>query len=241
MDIGSFTGHAGDYSNYRNAYPQAFIEHLYEKAGFTDSTVIADIGSGTGILSRQLLSKGSKVLCVEPNQDMRAAAEQNLSGYNGFHSVNGTAEKTALDTGSVDFVTVGTAFHWFDETAFKAECRRILKPGGKVVLVWNSRPVNRNAGAFVINFDGISGGKEEHPELFKSFYKDGTFEHVIFKETIFYDKQRFIGRALTSFRSSQGILRFRSCQPCLTGTASTACWPYLFSQEASLARFSLLQ
>lgn len=204
MDIGSFTGHAGNYSNYRNAYPQEFIDYLYEKAGFTGSSVIADIGSGTGILSRQLLSRDSKVLCVEPNQDMRAAAEQNLSVYNGFVSVNGTAETTGLDTGSVDFVTVGTAFHWFDEAAFKAECRRILKPGGKVVLVWNSRPVNRTADTFVINFDGISGGKEEHPELFRSFFKDGVFEYNIFKEIIFYDKQRFIGRVLTTFRSTQG-------------------------------------
>lgn len=207
MDNEKYTGNAEEYLKYRNDYPKEFFDYLYKHVGIECNSSIADIGSGTGKLSKQLLLKGNKVFSVEPNHDMRKTAENYLDDFGNFISVNGTAENTTLNKCSVDFVTVGTAFHWFDALEFKKECQRILKPHGKVVLVWNSRPVNRKTEInedkalerFVINFDGISGGNEEQPELFASFFKDGEYEYNVFQERVCFNKTSFIGRALSTF------------------------------------------
>jgi ubiquinone/menaquinone biosynthesis C-methylase UbiE len=129
---------------------------------------------------------------------MRRVAEKDLSKFSNFRSINGTAEDTTLHNSSVDFITVGTAFHWFDMEEFKKECQRILRPNGKVILVWISRPVNRNIN-FEINFNGLSGGKEETPEMIAPFFKNSNFEYKIFQETSSYTKDTFIGRALSTF------------------------------------------
>ncbi len=198
MDNGKYTFNAEKYLKYRTEYPKEFIEYLYKNVGLNKNSIIADIGSGTGKLSKQLLINGSHVYCVEPNYDMRRVAKEDLSNFSNFISINGTAENTTLPNSSVDFMTVGTAFHWFDMGKFKKECQRILRPNGKVILVWISRPVNRNT-SFEINYNGLSGGKEEKPELISPFFKDKNFEHKIFQEKSSYDKDTFIGRALSTF------------------------------------------
>lgn len=198
MDIGKYTSNAENYSKYRTEYPKEFINYLYENVGLNNNSIIADIGSGTGKLSNQLLLKGSHVYSVEPNDGMRKVAEKDLSKFPNFKSINGTAENTTLQNSSVDFITVGTAFHWFDMEQFKKECQRILRPNGKVILAWISRPVNRDKN-FEINFNGLSGGKEEKPELILPFFKNNNFEYKIFQETSSYKKDTFIGRALSTF------------------------------------------
>ncbi|WDV48038.1 class I SAM-dependent methyltransferase [Clostridiaceae bacterium M8S5] len=198
MDYAKYTSNAEKYSKYRSEYPTKFIDYLYEDVGLSNNSIIADIGSGTGKLSKQLLLKGSNVYSVEPNDDMRRVAEKGLSKFSNFMTINGKAENTTLQDSSVDFITVGTAFHWFDMEQFKKECQRILRPNGKVILVWISRPVNRNK-VFEINFNGLSGGKEESPELISPFFKKGNFEHRIFQQASSYTKDSFIGRALSTF------------------------------------------
>src|SRR5690606_27320031 len=86
---------------------------------------------------RQLLEMGVKVFAVEPNADMRRIAERELGKMEDFVSVPATAEDTTLSEKSVDFVFAASAFHWFDPLSFRAECQRILKPGGRVFLIWN--------------------------------------------------------------------------------------------------------
>jgi ubiquinone/menaquinone biosynthesis C-methylase UbiE len=198
MDYEKYTSNAEKYSKYRTEYPKEFIDYLYENIELSNDSIIADIGSGTGKLSCKLLLKGSQVYSVEPNDDMRRVAQNDLSRFSKFVSIKGTAENTTLQNSSVDFITVGTAFHWFDMDQFKKECKRILKPNGKVILVWISRPVNRNKN-FEINFNGLSGGKEENPELIAPFFNNNNFEYKIFKETSPYTKDIFIGRALSTF------------------------------------------
>lgn len=82
---------------------------------------------------------GYKVYAVEPNDDMRKKAEEKLSDNKSFISVNGSSSDTTLHDGSVDNITAAQAFHWFDPISFAAECKRILKPGGRVIIVYNSR------------------------------------------------------------------------------------------------------
>jgi SAM-dependent methyltransferase len=104
--------------------------------------VAADVGSGTGILTRLLLESAARVVGVEPNAQMRAAAERTLSEEVHFESVDGCAESTSLGDASVDVIASGQAFHWFDPPRTRVEFARILKPGGWVVLVWNRRKDN---------------------------------------------------------------------------------------------------
>ncbi|MCA1816809.1 MAG: class I SAM-dependent methyltransferase [Acidobacteria bacterium] len=134
-----FNDRVENYAAHRPGYPPGVSDLLREELGLTKVSKVADVGSGTGFLSELLLGEGCEVTCVEPNDAMRAVAEANLKSYPNFRSVKGTAEATTLDAASFDFVTAAQAFHWFDPEGARREFRRILKPGGRVVLVWNMR------------------------------------------------------------------------------------------------------
>lgn len=137
-----FTNRVANYAAYRPKYPAAVLEFMRAKLGLSASAVVADVGAGTGILTEMLLGEGCTVFAVEPNEAMRAAAEQSLGEFPNFKSVNATAEATTLDVRSVDIITVAQAFHWFDAELARREFARILKPGGWVALVWNMRKVD---------------------------------------------------------------------------------------------------
>jgi SAM-dependent methyltransferase len=131
------------YSRYRPSYPPEVAALLARDCGLTADSRIADIGSGTGLLAELFLRCGCEVFGVEPNPDMRHAAERLLAGEARFRSVAGRAEATNLPDKSVDFVTAGQAFHWFDPGCARTEFRRIVRPGGWLALVWNERaPAN---------------------------------------------------------------------------------------------------
>ncbi|MBA3961887.1 MAG: class I SAM-dependent methyltransferase [Chthoniobacterales bacterium] len=134
-----FSDRVEDYVSYRPHYPSAVLDYLQVECQLEPSAVIADIGSGTGILSELFLENGNPVYAVEPNQPMRAAAERLLGHHVCFHSVHGAAEATTLPSASVDFVTAGQAFHWFDRAKARVEFARILHSLGWVVLIWNER------------------------------------------------------------------------------------------------------
>lgn len=134
-----FSGRVDNYVRYRPGYPRGVLDILREGAGLTPAAVIADIGSGTGISTALFLQNGNPVLAVEPNREMRAAAEQWLQADAHFRSVDGRAEATTLPDASVDFIVAAQACHWFDLEKTRAEFRRILRPGGWVVLLWNRR------------------------------------------------------------------------------------------------------
>ena len=135
-----FSSRVADYVKYRPGYPQRVVELCRDAMGLTRESVVADIGSGTGIATELFLTNGNTVYGVEPNPDMRRAAEQLLAHrYAGFHSRDGTAEATNLPDDAVDLVIAAQAFHWFDKAAAAREFRRVLRPGGHVVIVWNDR------------------------------------------------------------------------------------------------------
>jgi len=134
-----FSNRVEDYIKHRPNYPRALVTLLEDECGLTRESVVADVGSGTGILSELFLSAGVRVYGVEPNREMREAGERLLAAYENFVSVDGRAEETTLEDNSVDFVTAGQAFHWFEPAAARREFRRILKDDGWAVLVWNDR------------------------------------------------------------------------------------------------------
>jgi SAM-dependent methyltransferase len=140
-----FSDRVAHYVKYRPGYPPAVLDHLSARAGLMAASAVADVGSGTGFSSVPFLENGNVVFGVEPNADMRQAAERLLAKYPNFRSIDGTAEATTLPDRSVDLVVAGQAFHWFDPPRAAAEFRRILRPRGRVVLMWNTRKVGGSA------------------------------------------------------------------------------------------------
>lgn len=137
-----FSSRVADYVRYRPGYPAAMLDALAADCSLDPASVVADVGSGTGLLTAPLLKRFARVYAVEPNAEMRQAAEAWLGDEPGFVSVDGSAEATTLLDGAVDLITAGQAFHWFDRPRARAEFARILQPGGWVALAWNERLVD---------------------------------------------------------------------------------------------------
>src|SRR5580765_7216511 len=116
-----FTTRVDNYVKYRPSYPAAIITLLETECGLTSESLVADIGSGTGLLTELFLKHGNKVFAVEPNAEMRAAGERLLARYPSFISVSATAESTTLEDNSIDLIVAGQAFHWFERAAAKVE------------------------------------------------------------------------------------------------------------------------
>ncbi|WP_110927577.1 class I SAM-dependent methyltransferase [Bacillus massiliglaciei] len=105
-----FNGKAESYSKFRPSYPDELITDLIADHNLNEHSLIADIGSGTGILTKKLINFNLKIMAVEPNTEMRSIAESQLRDHPLFTSVNGTAENTALASGTIDFITVARRF-----------------------------------------------------------------------------------------------------------------------------------
>lgn len=132
-----FSNRVENYVKYRPSYPPAILDFMRAELDFSAASVVADIGAGTGKLSELFLDNGNPVYAVEPNEAMRAAAVQAFGARPNFHPLAATAEATTLPDETADFITAGQAFHWFDARRAGVEFRRILRPGGTVLLIWN--------------------------------------------------------------------------------------------------------
>ena len=148
-----FTDRVENYIKYRPSYPADVIEYLKSEGILKGDSVIADIGSGTGLSAELFLKNGNSVYGVEPNDAMREAAEKLLSVYSNFRSINATAEETALPVNSIDLIICAQAFHWFDIPKVKIEFKRILKPSGRVCLIWNERILDGNP--FLVEYEKL--------------------------------------------------------------------------------------
>jgi len=121
-----FSSRVENYIKYRPGYPNEVIEALRSECGLTCDSIVADVGSGTGILTEMFLRNGNTVYGIEPNREMREAAERLLKDYPRFNSVAAQAEETMLGDASVNFVTAGQAFHWFDREKARTEFARVI-------------------------------------------------------------------------------------------------------------------
>ncbi|MBA2377248.1 MAG: class I SAM-dependent methyltransferase [Rubrobacter sp.] len=202
-----FTGRVENYVRFRPGYPPEVIEVLRRECGLSPSSVVADIGSGTGFLSQLFLENGNRVFGVEPNDEMREAGERILAGYPNFTSVAATAEETTLLDSSVDFIVAGQAFHWFDPGKARREFERISKPGGWVALVWNSR--SRRESPFSADYEEVvrrhgkdyeevSHGRRGSPEEIRAFFSPEVVEAATFSNRQTFDFDGLKGRILSS-------------------------------------------
>jgi len=200
-----FGSRVAHYVRSRPGYPPGVLEVLRRETGLDAGHVVADVGSGTGISTALFLDHGNPVLAVEPNQEMRGAAEGSLAAHPRFRSVAGTAEDTTLPDASVDYVVAGQAFHWFDVPRARAEFRRILRPGGWVVLLWNSRRVDATpflrAYEAVLVEHGTDYTRVNHqniaPEAIAAFYGGPHARRTVDNEQVF-DWEGLRGRVLSS-------------------------------------------
>ena len=148
-----FSNRVEHYAKYRPGYPTELIGLLAREVGLRPTSVLADVGSGTGIVSEMFLRNGNVVYGVEPNNEMRTAAEGLLSGWQNFHSIAGMAEETTLPDACVDGVLAAQAFHWFNPPGAVSEFRRITRPDGFVALIWNARLTS--ASPFMADYERI--------------------------------------------------------------------------------------
>jgi SAM-dependent methyltransferase len=201
-----FSTRVDHYVSARPRYPRSVVSILGEETGLTAGSIVADIGSGTGILTELFLENGNHVFAVEPNLEMRAAGERLLKGHATFHSVAGRAEATTLANRSVDIVAAGQAFHWFDRDLARAEFVRILKPGGWVVLIWNERLTN--ASAFLQAYEQLleeyatDYAQVDHRHIderaLATFFGPGGFRFKVLKNCQQFDHAGLEGRLLSS-------------------------------------------
>jgi SAM-dependent methyltransferase len=191
-----FSDRVEHYVRSRPGYPESVLDHLAIQCckqtgfdgGWSPGATVADIGSGTGISAELFLRRGNRVYGVEPNLEMRQAAERLLAGYPQFASIAGTSEATTLPDAAVDFVVAGQAFHWFQREPTRREFARILKPGGWCVLLWNTRkidatPFMRGYEQIVREF-AIDYAKVRHENIdvaeLEAFFDPGTHRgHVV--------------------------------------------------------------
>jgi SAM-dependent methyltransferase len=201
-----FSNRVDDYVKYRPGYPPRVIEILESECGLTEASVIADVGSGTGILTELFLKNGNNVWAVEPNCEMREAAERILGGYPCFHSVDGAAESTTLPDACADFVTAAQAFHWFDRARAKVEFRRILRPGGWAVILWNHRLTDatpfladyeRLLMKFATDYEKVDR-RRITPDILRDFFAPSAYRSQFFPNNQTFDLEGLKGRLLSS-------------------------------------------
>jgi SAM-dependent methyltransferase len=201
-----FSSRVENYIRYRPRYPREVIDTLVLQCGLSRSSLIADVGSGSGALTEMFLQNGNRVCAVEPNREMRGGAERLLLGFPGFCSVEGRAESTSLEKESVDFIVVGQAFHWFDIERTRREFIRILKPSGWAMVVWNEREYESSP--FLVAYDrllrqyAIDYAREKHKSVYDTsmgvlFGRSG-FAEATFSYRQEMDFQGVRGRMLSS-------------------------------------------
>jgi SAM-dependent methyltransferase len=201
-----FSDRVENYVRYRPGYPAAVLDILRVETGLTPQAVVADVGSGTGISAELFLRNGNAVYAVEPNPEMRATAERLLAGYPQFHSVGDTAEATGLPDRSADYVVAGQAFHWFDQEKAKAEFARVLRPGGWVVLLWNTRRTDSTpflrAYEDLLQRYGTDYREVVHsnlgPDVFDRFFAPGGYARRVLDNEQVFDLAGVVGRTLSS-------------------------------------------
>ncbi len=200
-----FSNRVENYVKFRPGYPDGVVKLFSGEMRMAADSIVADIGSGTGISAKIFLENGNEVYGVEPNGPMRAAAEEFLGAFQKFQSRNGSAENTGLADGSVDIVVSAQAFHWFEPEATRKEFLRILKPGGYIALIWNERQLNTTP--FLIDYEKLllkfanDYTKVRHEnvnqERLKAFFQK-DFQTAVFQNSQVLDLDGLLGRVLSS-------------------------------------------
>lgn len=211
-----FSDRVEDYARYRPSYPAEVLRFIGTKARLAETSVVADVGSGTGIFTRLLLDTGATVFAVEPNDAMRNAAENEFRARANFRSLKGSAEDTGLEDRSVSLVVCAQAFHWFEPNGTRKEFRRILARDGWCAVIWNTAV--SDGSNFAIGYERIKNDfgtdiscvRVRHEDLgtkeqFDSFFGAGNWSRQVFENFQTLDFEGLKGRVLSmSYAPKEG-------------------------------------
>ena len=219
MKHGDFTELARNY-RFRPSYDENLIERLFKLFNYRTSKdfAIADIGAGTGKLTRLLLEMGLNVVAVEPNEAMRLEGIEYTKDYS-VEWFDGTGENTNLPESSFDWVVMASSFHWTDSSKSLPEFSRILKPNGFFTAMWNPRNLIR--GTIFHDVENMiksklpkmarvsSGLKKQTNDWSRIIFDSGCFDEVLYIETLFKEqmtKERYMGiwRSVNDIRVQAG-------------------------------------
>lgn len=197
-----FSNRAENYARFRPGYPDEIFPFLEQNMGLKKDACIVDVGAGTGLFAEPMLRRGFSVICIEPNNDMRKVGEERLKKYPLFSSIGSTAEDTGLAAHTVDLITVAQTFHWLDPVAARLECKRILKPRGKVILAWNRQKgqseFERKYNALRANYRiGEPGPAQIDPLLITDFFAPNIAETKAFPNKQLLDFEALKGQLLS--------------------------------------------
>jgi len=207
---GRFSDRADVYRRFRPSYPSGAIDAMLDGLGEPGTVRAADIGAGTGISSRLLADRGVRVSAVEPNAAMRTAADTHAR----VTFSEGTAESTGLESHAFDLVLAAQAFHWFRPEESLREFHRILKPSGRLAVMWNERDLTDPLTA--IYSDIISRASNRAPEEKWHIRPEELYVSQLFatawERTFVYEQSLnadgLIGRALSaSYVPTEGDAR----------------------------------
>ena len=174
MNTELFTGKAEIYAQSRPGYPKDAI--VYIQSLVTPNAVFADIGAGTGKFTEHIAQCGYEIYAIEPNEDMVKELAKTLKPYSNAKYITAPAEATTLPDKSIDAITVAQALHWFDPVEFVRECRRIGKPGAKLISIYNVMP---------------GGSSPRHSvESAKTFFKNPTIKE--FPNPFYYTREAWL-------------------------------------------------
>ncbi len=194
----AFAEVAGAYERGRPGYPEGAVRWMIGDKPLA----VVDLGAGTGKLTRVLVALGHRVTAVEPLDEMRAELAAAMPAV---HAIRGTAEEIPLFAGAADVVASAQAFHWFDHDAALPEIARVLRPGGRIALVWNVRdervPWVSELSDAMVGRTGVDRGAVEPIER-SGLY--GEVEHATFEHTQAVDREGL--RALVLSRSYCAVL-----------------------------------
>lgn len=235
-----FSRRVADYVRFRPRYPRVVLDTLAADTGLTPASVIADIGSGTGFSAEMFLQNGNTVYGVEPNAHMRHAGETYLAAWPAFHSVAGTAEATTLRAHSIDYVVAGQALHWFDLPRARAEFARIVRPGGWLALIWNTRdeessPFMRAYETFVRDHS-VDSTMIFHTNVTEveiaTLFERGAYTYRTFANSFALDFETLLGRtASSSYMPERDDARYAAMESALRA---------LFARHARAGRIEYL-
>lgn len=209
----AFDDKANNYDDYRPSYPNE-VRDLILTLIKKENINIADIGAGTGKLSRLLLTPRTTLFAIEPNEDMIAIAKSKHSISTNYKILKGTAELTGLETDSIDVITVAQAYHWFDNDNTKLEFKRILKKDGYVVLLWNrfdGNPYDNelNETRRFCKETSVKKNNIPNEDRAKHLFGENNYIKSEFDNTIFQSLDAFIGGSLSaSFAPKKGEVNY---------------------------------
>lgn len=234
-----FSNRVANYVKYRPIYPIEILTYLTKYCGLTAESVIADVGCGPGMSTRMFLEHGNLVFGVEPNDAMRDAAVEYLAEFPRFRPVKGTSDETTLPDSSIDLIVAAQAFHWFDAAKTRPEFKRIAKPGGWTVLIWNIR--QEETTPFLVEYEAfIRRYSVDYQVVCHNNITDkeiGEFLGPDFRTATFDNKQTFdltglLGRLTSSsYMPPEGHVRYAAMADALSS---------LFAKHAQNGRIEIL-